>query len=93
VAAYPDDERKQEFLARAKAHWDARVQFLWAGGAKAAPSTRLAAHFEWLVRYQVGRESAYHIAKRYNLSGARAVLPRIRNLANLIDLPLRKTAR
>ena len=93
MAAYPDSERRQEFMARASAHWDARVQFLGASGAQPAPATKRLSHFEWLVRYQVGEESAYHIAQTEGLSGARAVLTRIRELSKLLGLRLRLDAK
>lgn len=91
VAADPSQESLEQFLTRARNHWEARVLLLRRFGfTSVSTKPELTRDIEWVVRYHVLEESARKIT---DTSSTRvepsAVTMAVRRTAKLIGLQLR----
>jgi hypothetical protein len=103
MIADPSHETREHFIQRAADHYDARALRVKraesVGNFIAVParqSPELYQHVEWLLRFQVQKESYAVIAKSSGLRGpdqAKTVGKAVRELAGLIDLSLRPVSR
>jgi hypothetical protein len=62
LEAFPELESRHDFLERAGRHWTARVASLQQAHSDGVDAVT-ERHFEWLARYQVGRETFSQIAR------------------------------
>lgn len=92
VAAYPDVETRDEFLARADAHYRARARGIspLRQARRAVPSDSRRAC--WLVRFQVLRQAPATIGRAAHV-GEGSVYNAVNDFAALIELPLREPQR
>ena len=92
IAANPLEEDRATFMQRAEVHWGARVELLKGQGFQRVNSKPSLDHIHWLIRYQVEGESFAEIARDGTDKSAdrpKTVTRAIKNLARLIELPLR----
>ena len=96
IAANPLEEDRATFLRRADEHWQARVALLESLGYERTNTKPTLDHVRWLIRYQVKGESFGAIARDGSDESAdrtKTVTDAIKNLAHLIELPLRRPSR
>jgi hypothetical protein len=96
IAADPVRESRENFLARARNHFDARaVRGKTLGYRKVSPKpSLLTTHLDWLVRFQLKGEAFAQIAAACGSVGTRQTVDAaVRSLARLLELTLRPTPR